>query len=119
MPETRPYIKVYTPVPDSGVGLSSAEKQGIFDKLRNVDNILVAVIVVLVVAVITMLFMAVTLLIDSFHFNSATYKEYSEKTTSVETTQKANEVLLTQIKDIAEQGKQDREIFKKLLNSNL
>lgn len=61
--------------------------------------------------VVTLLVMVGTLLIDSFHFNSATYKEYSQKTESVETTQKTNETLLQFIKDLAEQNKEDREII--------
>jgi len=73
------------------------------------------VVGVLIIAIITMIFMVATLIIDSFHFNSATYKEYSEKTASVETTQKTNEVLLIQIQDLLEQSKQDREIIKGLL----
>ena len=36
------------------------------------------------VFVVTLIVMTITLLVDSFHFNSATYKEYSEKTASVE-----------------------------------
>ena len=38
--------------------------------------------------------MVATLVIDSFHINSATYKEYSQKIESVETTQKINQQLL-------------------------
>jgi len=54
------------------------------------------VVGVLIVAIITMIFMVATLIIDSFHFNSSTYKEYSDKTESVETTQKINQELLDQ-----------------------
>lgn len=46
--------------------------------------------------VIVLLFMFGQLLIDSFRFSSATYKEYSAKTTSVEVTQKINQNLLEQ-----------------------
>ncbi len=66
--------------------------------------------------VITLVVMVATLLIDSFHINSATYKEYSQKTESVEMTQKTNEELLTQIKELSEQVKEDRVIIKQLLN---
>ena len=72
------------------------------------------------VFVVTLIVMTLTLLIDSFHYNSATYKEYSQKTESVETTQKTNEALLQQIKDLAEQNKKNQEIIielqKQLLN---
>lgn len=46
--------------------------------------------------VIVLLFMLGQLLIDSFRFSSTTYKEYSEKTASVEATQKINQQLLEQ-----------------------
>ena len=68
------------------------------------------------VFVVTLIVMTITLLIDSFHINSTIYKEYSQKTESVETTQKTNEVLLQQIKDLSAQNKEDREIIKRLLS---
>lgn len=46
--------------------------------------------------VIVVLFMLGQLLIDSFRFSSTTYKEYSQKIESVETTQKINQQLLEQ-----------------------
>jgi cell division protein FtsL len=67
------------------------------------------------VFVVTLIVMVITLLIDSSHFNSAVYKEYSQKTESVETTQKTNEALLKQIQDLSEQNMKDREIIKELL----
>lgn len=105
----------YTPVTDQAGGISPTERKHIFGKLKDLNKVLVAVVVVLVVAVITMLFMVAGFLLDAWHFNSATYKECSEKTASVETTQKANEVLLKQIQDLLEQSKQDRETVKQLL----
>lgn len=56
------------------------------------------------VFVVTLLVMVVTLLVDSFHINSVTYKEYSQKTESVEMTQKANQELL-------DQNKQNQELI--------
>lgn len=67
------------------------------------------------VFVVTLIVMVGTLLIDSSHFNSVTYKEYSQKTESVETTQKTNEALLKQIQDLSEQNKIDREVIIQLL----
>ena len=54
------------------------------------------IISVLIVSFIIMIIMVATLVIDSFHVNSATYKEYSEKTKSVEDTIKTNSELLNQ-----------------------
>ncbi|MEX2029269.1 MAG: hypothetical protein WD963_02190 [Candidatus Paceibacterota bacterium] len=50
------------------------------------------------VFVVTLIIMVINILIDSSHFNSATYKEYSQKTESVENTQKINQELLDQNK---------------------
>ncbi|MEE8131922.1 MAG: hypothetical protein V3T98_02660 [Candidatus Paceibacterota bacterium] len=65
-----------------------------------------------VVFVITLLIMVATLIIDSFHINSATYKEYSQKTESVEMTQKINQELL-------EQNKKNQELIIKQQNQIL
>lgn len=73
------------------------------------------VIGILVVAVLTMIFMLGGILLEAWHFNTTTYKEYSKKIESVETTQKTNETLLKQIQELSEQSKEDREIIKGLL----
>lgn len=59
------------------------------EKIKKIDTTLFAVVIILLV-------MVSTLLIDSFHINSATYKEYAEKTDTVEATQKINQQLLEQ-----------------------
>lgn len=64
------------------------------------------------VFVVTLIVMVVSLLIDSFHFNSATYKEYSEKTESVTHTQEINQELLVQ-------NKQNQELILKQQNQIL
>jgi hypothetical protein len=53
----------------------------------------------------------ITLLVDSFHFNSATYKEYSEKTEAVEENQRVNDILLKQIQELSEQNKRNQELI--------
>lgn len=58
-------------------------------KIDKIDYILFGVVIILLV-------MVATLVIDAFHINSAIYKEYSQKTQSVETTQKINQELLEQ-----------------------
>ena len=63
---------------------------------KKLDNFFLILFSVGFVFVITLIVMVVTLLIDSFHFNSATYKEYAEKTDAVEATQKINQQLLEQ-----------------------
>jgi hypothetical protein len=113
MTNKEPKIKIFDP-------LSEKPKYNIFDPVADIANkfdfYIKIVIGILVVGFISMLLMVGGILLDAWHFNSATYKEYSQKTESVETTQNTNEVLLKQIKDLAEQNKQDREIIKQLLN---
>jgi small neutral amino acid transporter SnatA (MarC family) len=62
--------------------------------------------------VIVILFMLGQLLIDSFRFSSATYKEYSGKTEALETIQTINQQLL-------EQNTENQEIIIDLQNKIL
>lgn len=55
------------------------------------------VIGIFVVAFITLVCMVGGILIDSFHFNSVVYKEYSEKTTMFDQLETTNASLQTQI----------------------
>lgn len=79
------------------------------EKIKEINYTLIAVVIVLLV-------MVGTLLIDSFHINSTIYKEYSQKTESIEITQEINETLLKQVQDLSGQIKQGQEIIKQLLN---
>jgi hypothetical protein len=53
----------------------------------------------------------IQLVVDSFHINSATYKEYSQKTEAIEVIQKSNEVLLKQVVDLTEQNNSNQKMF--------
>lgn len=68
--------KIAIPIPDPGVlsSLLTPEqvKKDADSKFKDVHYILISVVAILIV-------MVLTLLIDSFHVNSATYKEYSQK----------------------------------------
>lgn len=76
------------------------------------------VVGILCVAVVTMLLMVGGLLLDAWHFNSATYKEYSEKITTLEFLQKTNKELFDENKQnqklILEQQEQIKLLLKKL-----
>lgn len=61
------------------------------EKFSNIQWLMVGVVVVCLIGF-------VQLTIDSFHVNSATYKEYSEKTNAIDLLQKNNELLLEQAK---------------------
>ncbi|MES2023243.1 MAG: hypothetical protein V4439_01020 [Patescibacteria group bacterium] len=57
------------------------------DKVKNINWLMAGVVIVCLLGFLQ-------LIIDSFHINSATYKEYSQKTEEIETTQKINKELL-------------------------
>jgi|SRR3989344_1328487 len=59
------------------------------EKLKSISWLMVGVVIVCFLAFIQ-------LVVDSFHVNNATYREYSQKTESVEATQKINQELLDQ-----------------------
>ncbi len=102
--------EVQIKIPDTGGSLSVEDvKKDTDSKFKDINYILLSVVIILLV-------MVATLIIDSFHFNSAIYKEYSEKTALVEDTQKMNETLLNQIKDLSEQNKQEMETIKQFIN---
>jgi hypothetical protein len=83
---------------------------------KKLDKFFYLLFTVGLVFVITLIVMVATLVVDSFHINSTTYKEYSQKTESVETTQKANEILLKQVQELSEQNKQNQELILKQQN---
>jgi len=66
---------------------------GLYDPVKDIaskfDFYIKIVIAIFVVAMVTMLISVGTLTIDSFHFNSATYREYSEKIETNDTLLKA------------------------------
>jgi len=78
--------------------------------LKRYDRQTNIIIAVFVVALATMLAMTATLVIDSFHFNSVTYKEYSDKT-------QTQSLLLETNRQNQEVIKQNQEEIKKLLQS--
>ena len=61
------------------------------DKFKSISWLMVGVVIVCFIAFIQ-------LVVDSFHVNNATYKEYSQKTESIEMMQKINQKLLEQNK---------------------
>ncbi len=83
------------------------------EKLKSISWLMVGVVIVCFLAFIQ-------LVVDSFHVNNATYREYSQKTETTEITQNTNKVLLKKIQDLAEQNNKNQEIIielqKQLLN---
>ncbi len=70
-------------------GSTGSIDSGMEKRVDRHESIIYAVIIVL-------LFMLAQLLIDSFRFSGVTYKEYSQKLDSVETSQKINNQFLEQ-----------------------
>lgn len=68
------------------------------DRFDRIDKILVTVVVAVVIALISIVISVTGIFLDQLRYNNAAYKEYSEKTKSVETTQKINQELLDQNK---------------------
>jgi hypothetical protein len=81
----------YEPIDTKPDGLDVYKKGEIDSKFKYVN-------IILGTAFLVLLFMVATLIIDSFHFNSATYREYSEKTNSIDELMKSNEELLNENK---------------------
>jgi hypothetical protein len=76
------------------------------DIAEKFDFYIKIVLGVFIVAFITMLIIVGTLIIDSFHFNSVTYKEYSTKLETQSSLLESNEFLL-------EMNKQNQELISK------
>ncbi len=68
---------------------SPPSREEINKKFDRVDIILFSVVIILLV-------MVATLIIDSFHINSVTYREYSEKIENLNSTQLNSKVLADQ-----------------------
>jgi hypothetical protein len=88
----------YFPIITEAVGRARAYTN---EKLKSISWLMVGVVIVCFLAFIQ-------LVVDSFHINNATYKEYSQRTESVETMQKVNQELL-------DQNKKNQEIIIDLL----
>jgi len=82
----------YQPINSEQDDLEAYDKHEIDAKFKDVNIVLIGVILVLLI-------MVATLIIDSFHINSATYKEYSEKTDLINFLKESNEELLKENKN--------------------
>ena len=78
-------------------------------RLDKIDQVLYGVMIAVVLSMIAIIISVIGLFLDQMRYNNTVYKEYSQKTESVETTQKTKEVLLKQIQDLLEQNKKNQE----------
>jgi len=74
---------------DGGISTFKKETK---ERFKEINTVLIGVIVILLV-------MVATLIIDSFHINSATYREYSEKINTLNSMKEINSELLKQNKE--------------------
>lgn len=85
--------RIQTPEPNTIVGSGGIDTNQPISRLNSrIDQMNLVVLTVVVI----LLVMVATLLIDSFHFNSATYREYSEKLEILESLRKQEEYLQRQ-----------------------
>lgn len=97
-------------------GVSGYTKEQADAKFRDIHYVLIGVVVILLVMVATLLIMGATLIIDSLHLNSATYKEYSEKTDTLNLLRDTNRELLKQNQENQEFILEQQTQVLKLLN---
>jgi hypothetical protein len=74
-------------------------KSELREVMKRYDRQTNLIISVLIVSFIILIIMTATLVIDSFHFNSAVYQEYSSKLDSQEQETAANKLLLQQLEE--------------------
>ncbi len=110
--------KKFTPAEAAVISESVRESEKLVEaKLKSINWLMAGVVIVLFMGFITMIIMVATLLLDTPHFDSAIYKEYSEKNNTLDSILKNNEVLLQGNKQnqqmILEQQKEIQELLKK------
>ena len=90
------------------IGESIKQSTGIIEKkLKNINWLMAGIVIVVFIGFVTMIGMTTTVIVDSFHINSATYKEYSSK---IET----QNILLETNKELLEAVKQNQEAIKEI-----
>jgi predicted PurR-regulated permease PerM len=92
------------------LGVSPKEAKRRFEKI---DNLLFGIIASVVISGIAVVIAVVGLFLDQMRYNNAAYKEYSQKTESIETIQKTNEILLNQNQESVGQNTQNQELILK------
>ncbi len=97
------------------VNLPKGSLGDINKRFEKIDQVLFGVMISVVLSMIAIIVSVIGLFIDQMRYNNVAYKEYSQKTESVETTQKVNETLLKELQGLAGQAREDRAAIKQLL----
>ena len=95
-----PYINIVDPVSEL---------------IKRYDKIIYLVIGIFIVSLTVMIVMVATLIIDSFHFNSAVYQEYSDKMNEQNNMLDTNKTLLDSNKNLLDTVKQNQGLIKALI----
>jgi len=110
----KPKIEISPPGDKPSIKLPPDPNEWLKDRYDFQTKIIIGIFAV---ALLTMIFMAATMLLDAWHFNSVIYREYSEKVNTLESLQENNKLLLEQNKQnqqlIIEELKQIKELLKK------
>lgn len=94
--EIKPEINIPKADEKEIVNVSSGEIGNLKKKFEKIDQVLFGVMIAVVLSMIAIIVSVIGLFLDQMRVNNIIYKEYSQKTESVETTQKINQELLDQ-----------------------
>ena len=84
-------------------------------RFEKIDQVLFGVMIAVVLSLVAIIVSVIGLFLDQMRFNNTIYKEYSQKTNSVEITQNLNKELLEEIKELSQQNKTNSQLIKNLL----
>ena len=76
--------------------ISKGEFGDVKKKFEKIDQILFSITIVVVLSLAAIIISVIGLFLDQMRYNNVAYREYSQKTESVEMTQKINQELLEQ-----------------------
>jgi hypothetical protein len=112
--------EIKTPIPEvkdeEVVTLPWGTTLGNFKKhFEKIDQVLFGIMIGIVLSVIAIIIAVIGLFLDQMRINNLYYKEYSQKTSSIETDQKTNQNLLKSNQLLTEQVKENQDIIKQLI----
>lgn len=114
---TKPQINIPRADENEVAIISKGILGNIDEKFKKIDGIIFGVIMATILALMALIISVIGLFLEQFRFNSTVYKEYSDKTKSLEILQDTNKQLLEENRQnqniIIEQQKQINDGIKK------
>jgi len=95
--EIKPEINIPKADEKGIVNVSSGEIGNLKKKFEKIDQVLFGVMLAVVLSMVAIIISAIGLFLDQMRVNNITYKDYSQKIESVESTQRINQELLKQV----------------------